>query len=153
MTLEETKRKWKISYERLCAWVSMGIIPEIEIVDGIVEIRGNKPFVPKNKSKITVDSVRKYILKACSLMQYIDYRILGIEQDKFKAIISQLEESNYIRKDADNVDCLSNKYFTITELGETFLKKGNFKLKKLGFDLNFSYMGITAEINGELERV
>ena len=153
MTLAEAKKEWDVSYNKLCEWLSMGIIPEIEIVGGIVEIRGNKPFILKKRSKITVDSVRRYILRACNLMQYIDYRILDIEPGKFIAIISQLEESNYIRKDTDDADCLSNKNFTITELGETSLKKRNFKLGKLGFELNFSYNGIALKIDGELERM
>ena len=146
MTITEAKNDWKVSYDQICQWLEKGIIHDVEIVDGIILINAPKPLIPKKGSNITVESIRKYILKACNEMSYIDYRILGIKKEYFSNILAQLETKNYIQRNAQETDYLSNTGFVITEDGISFLKKGKFKLDKLGFELKFQYLNVSAAL-------
>ncbi len=146
MTLSEAKEKWNTSHEKLCQWLEYGFIPEVRLNNGIVTVGETKPFVPKKNANITVESVRKYILTACENLEYIDYKILFIEKEQFCAIIMQLEENNYIRKNLPDVDYTTNRNFTITEEGEKFLKKRKFTLGELNFSLNFKYLSLDGKI-------
>lgn len=152
MTLTEAKAQWNVSHQRLCEWLDAGIIPDVSIVDGKVHIPDIQPFVPPKGTKITVDKVRNYILKACMNLQYIDYRILTIEPEQFRAILVQLEESGYISCDFPEADCLSNKHFITTESGEKALKKKKLNLQKLAFELGASYCGVSAKVGAEFEK-
>ncbi len=149
MTLLEAKNKWNVSYETLCIWLEIGLIPDVRMDNGKIIISGSKPFVPNNGSKITVENVRKYILRACMNFEYIDYRILCIEKRQFESILQQLEEANYVRKDVPTASYKSNRNFTITEIGEEKLKKKKLQLNSLGFALDFKYLKVNAEIGKE----
>lgn len=149
MTLSEAKEKWGVSRDTLCMWLEYGFIPEVELKDSIVTVGETKPFVPKGNPNITVESVRKYILTACEKLEYIDFKILCITAEQFRAILSQLEEKKYIRRNIPDTDCTSNRHFTITEDGEKFLNKGKFKLEKLDFTLGFKYLSVKAKLKKE----
>lgn len=146
MTLSEAKKEWKVSYDTIVMWLEKGFIPDIQIVDKSIIINGIKPFVPKKGVNITVENVRKYILQACMNFEYIDYRIVSIRKEQFRSILLQLEESKYIKRNKPKSECTSNRDFTITDEGEKFLKKGKFRLEKLGFSFNFKYLEMNLEI-------
>lgn len=148
MTITEAKKQWKVSYDTMCQWLEQGIIPDVEIIDGAVSINDPKPIIPKKGAAITVENVRKYILTACNEMGYTDYKILHIKKEHFCEILSQLEESKYIkcRKNVKDVDYSSNKDFVITDKGNDSLKKDKFKLEKLNITINFKYLGVATEI-------
>ncbi len=148
LTLSKAKKQWGVSYNRLCRWLEFGFIPEVELKNGVVTVGNTKPYVPNNKADITVESVRKYILTACEKFEYIDFHILHITTEQFTAILLQLEEKNYIQKNFPDADCTSNKYFTITDDGEKFLKKRKFEIGQLNFTFKFKYFEFGAEING-----
>lgn len=146
MTLTEAKKKWGISYDTLCCWLDLGYLPNVTIDNGIIDIGNVEPYVPKTNARITVESVRKYILRACSEFKFISYKILNISMEQFKVILLQLEDKKYIQRNSSNVKFTSNENFTITEDGEAFLKKGNFKLSDIEFNLNFKYGGVKVKI-------
>lgn len=148
LTLSEAKKSWRISDEKLCQWLEYGFIPEVELNNGIITVGEKKPFVPRKNANITVENVRKYILTACENLEYIDFHILCITAEQFIAILLQLEEKKYVQRNLPDADCKSNKYFTITEDGEKFLKKKKFKLEKLNFTFKFKFLEFGAEING-----
>lgn len=149
LTLYEAKKQWGVSYDALCWWLDFGFIPEVELNDGVVTVGETKPYVPKRGTTITVENVRKYILTACENLEYIDFHILNISEEQFIAILLQLEEKKYVQRNLPDADCKSNKYFTITEDGEKFLKKRKFKLEKLNFTIKFKYFELETKIKEE----
>lgn len=149
LTLSEAKKQWGVSYDALCWWLDFGFIPEVELNDGVVTVGETKPYVPKRGTTITVENVRKYILTACENLEYIDFHILCITAEQFIAILLQLEEKKYVQRNLPDADCKSNKYFTITEDGEKFLKKRKFKLEKLNFTIKFKYFELETKIKEE----
>lgn len=151
MTITEAKNQWSVSYDTICQWLEQGIIPDVEIVDGAISINNPKPIIPRKNANITVENVRKYILTASNEMGYIDYKILHIKQEHFCEILSQLEDSKYVksRKNVNSPDYSNNKDFVITEKGSEALKKDKFKLQKLNFEFKFKYLSLSAEIQGE----
>jgi len=148
LTLSEAKKEWGISYDTLCRWLECGFIPQVDLNKSVITVGETKPYVPKKGANITVENVRKYILTACEKLEYIDFRILGIKQEQFKAILLQLEEKNYIKRNFPDVDCTSNKHFIITEDGEKVKNKRKLKLEKLNFNFKFKFLELSAEING-----
>ena len=146
MTLAEAKKKWGISYDSLCGLFDLGYLPDVTIENGIINIGNVIPYIPKTNSNITVESVRKYILQACSELKFISYKILEIDKEQFQAILLQLEEKKYIQRNLPDAQTISNKNFTITEEGEAFLKKGKFMLSGIEFSLKFKYAGVKIKI-------
>lgn len=134
MNLEETRKTWNISEKTLISWLDNGFIPDISMENGKISIGNLKPFALKKGTRITVDSVRKYILRACKEFNYIDYNILHIEREHFVDIMIQLEENDYIRKNFPSADYSSNRNFILTEKGSKFLKK-KLNLENLNFNI------------------
>ena len=142
MTLTEAREKWNISYDTLCYWLDLGYLPNVSVENGIVDIGNVMPYIPNANSNITSETVRKYILKACSEFKFISWKILNISEEQFKAILIQLEDRKYIQRNLPDTAFTSNENFTITEEGEEFLKKGKFKLNELEFDLKRKYCSL-----------
>lgn len=149
MTLTEAKKKWGISYETLCCWLDLGYLPNVTIENGIIDVENDEPYIPKANAKITVESVRKYILLACSELKFISYKILNISAEQFQAILLQLEDKKYIQRNLPTANLTSNENFIITEDGEAFLRKGKFKLSGIEFCLNFKYGGVKVKLENQ----
>lgn len=146
MTLTEAKKQWGISYDTLCCWLDLGYLPNVTIENGLIDVGNVEPYIPKANAKITVESVRKYILLACSELKFISYKILNISEKQFQVILLQLEDKKYIQRNLPTVNFTSNENFTITENGEAFLKQGKFKLSGIEFHFDFKYGGVKVKL-------
>lgn len=152
MTIDEAKNKWKVSHNKICDWLDAGIIPDVQVIDRKINIPDIELLIPQKGTKITIKKVREYIMKAIIDLKYIDYRILAIEPEKFRAILEQLETSGYVIKEESNADYLSNRGFITTEVGEDKYTKKKMELKKLNFELGFKYDVLSIKVESEFER-
>ena len=114
MTIQEAANRWHVKEQTVLSYVLNGYIYGLTIENNEIIIPNiPKPHVkPKPKTVIEYD---KYILTAMNKECYVNAKIMGISQEKFKERLESLIKANKIfPKDDEKNDFTSNLAFALS---------------------------------------
>ena len=113
MTIQEAAKEWKVKEQTVLSYVLNGYIYGLTIENNEIIIPNiPKPHV-KSKPK-TVTEYDRYILMAMNKECYVNAKIMGINQEKFKERLESLIKANKIfPKDEEKIDFISNLPFAL----------------------------------------
>lgn len=99
MTITEAAHLWNVKEETIIRYLTKGFIYDIYIEDEklvLPEIK--KPKVISKNQKRNTSNYYKWILQACDKNEYINAKLMGIDDEIFNSCINQLEKSGFIDK-------------------------------------------------------
>ncbi len=112
MTIAEAQKRWHVSDNVLFNYLKRGLIPNITVVDDIINIPEiNKPIGIPSNIKHTAENIFIYIFKACNEGYYINSNLMycmNVSESEFSSCIHELLEKNILRKTSDYIDDTSN---------------------------------------------
>lgn len=113
MTIQEAAKEWKVKEQTVLSYILKGYIYNLTIENNEIVIPNiPKPHI-KRKPK-TVAEQDNYILTAMNKEEYVNAKIMGIDQDKFAKRLEALIKSKKIFPKNDNsVDYSSNLDFVL----------------------------------------
>lgn len=114
MTIREAAKEWKVKEQTVLNYILEGYIYGLSIENNEIVIPNiPKPHI-KRKPK-TVAEQDNYILTAMNKEEYVNAKIMGIDQDKFAKRLEALIKSKKIFPKNDNsVDYFSNLDFVLS---------------------------------------
>lgn len=114
MTIQEAAKEWKVKEQTVLNYILEGYIYGLSIENNEIVI----PNIPKpyiNTKPKTVAKQDNYILTAMNKEEYVNAKIMGIDQDKFEERLKALIKSKKIFPKIDNsVDYSSNLDFVLS---------------------------------------
>lgn len=114
MTIREAAKEWKVKEQTVLNYILEGYIYGLSIENNEIVI----PNIPKPHIKRKPKTVAKqdnYILTAMNKEEYVNAKIMGIDQDKFAKRLEALMKSKKIFPKNDNsVDYSSNLDFVLS---------------------------------------
>ena len=113
MTIQEAAKEWKVKEQTVLSYILKGYIYNLTIENNEIVIPNiPKPHI-KRKPK-TVTEQDNYILTAMNKEEYVNAKIMGIDQDKFAKRLEALIKSKKIFPQSDNsIDYSSNLKFVL----------------------------------------
>lgn len=113
MTIQEAAKEWKVKEQTVLSYILKGYIYNLTIENNEIVIPNiPKPHI-KRKPK-TVAEQDNYILTAMNKEEYVNAKIMGIDQDKFAKRLEALIKSKKIFPQSDNsIDYSSNLKFVL----------------------------------------
>ena len=113
MTIREAAKEWKVKEQTVLSYILKGYIYNLTIENNEIVIPNiPKPHI-KRKPK-TVAAQDNYILTAMNKEEYVNAKIMGIDQDKFEERLKALIKADKIfPKDEEKIDFISNLAFAL----------------------------------------
>lgn len=114
MTIQEAAKEWKVKEQTVLRYILKGYIYNLTIENNEIVIPNiPKPHIKRNPK--TVDEQDNYILTDMNKEEYVNAKIMGIDQDKFAKRLEALIKSKKIFPKNDNsVDYSSNLDFVLS---------------------------------------
>lgn len=114
MTIQEAAKEWKVKEQTVLRYILKGYIYNLTIENNEIVIPNiPKPHIKRNPK--TVAEQDNYILTAMNKEEYVNAKIMGIDQDKFAKRLEALIKSKKIFPKNDNsVDYSSNLDFVLS---------------------------------------
>lgn len=113
MTIQEAAKEWKVKEQTVLSYILKGYIYNLTIENNEIVI----PNIPKphiRRKPKTVAEQDNYILTAMNKEEYVNAKIMGIDQDKFAKRLEALIKSKKIFSQSDNsIDYSSNLKFIL----------------------------------------
>lgn len=120
MDIRTAAKEWNVSVKTVLDYIEKKYIIGISVNDDEIIIpQIPKPYV-KRKPK-TIKEIDKYICDTLNHGGYTNYRIIGIEKDKFKERLFELMESNTIKQKTDVNDYETTLNYTLAATAEKSL--------------------------------
>lgn len=129
MTITEAEQNWKLSRNTIFGYIADGLIDKLSVENNQIIL----PNVPKPKKikincKRSSENIYRWILKACNDNEYINAKLMGIDENRFLSHIQQLEKEKYIVVKNHDSELSSNLDCQITPKGIKSLTSKSFKI-------------------------
>lgn len=134
--LDIASKEWGISVNTILRYIYQGVIAGIEVCNNNIML----PEIKKPHYAVKSKNPYKDILRAVYRDEYIDYLLLGINEDIFKTYIIELLEKEYIRNVNNTDDLKSNKDLILTFKGNDWVMHPYRALK----------LNVNLKINGQI---
>ena len=113
MTIQEAAKEWNVKENTVFDYILKGYIYGLAIENNEIVIPNIPKLHVKTKPK-TVAEYDKYILTAMNKEYYVNAKIMGIDQEKFKERLESLIKANKIfPKGDEKIDFTSNLAFAL----------------------------------------
>ena len=107
MTIQEAAKEWKVKEQTVLSYILKGYIYNLTIENNEIVIPNiPKPHI-KRKPK-TIAEQDNYILTAMNKEEYVNAKIMGIDQEKFAERLQALITANKIFSKNENVSDFSS---------------------------------------------